>query len=56
MEGGDTPAFVSEAATALSDTVNDTIQLANLKYHSLKVILIILNGTLLFTTQHVLSF
>jgi hypothetical protein len=37
MECGDVPAFVSEAVIALTDTVNETMQLASLKYQSLKV-------------------
>jgi len=45
MGSGDSPVFVSEAVTALVDTVNETTQLANLKYQSLKVILPIMINT-----------
>jgi len=38
MESEDMPMFLSEAVTALVDTVSETTQLANLKYQSLKVI------------------
>jgi len=38
MESEDMPVFLSEAVTALVDTVSETTQLANLKYQSLKVI------------------
>jgi len=38
METEEAPAFVLEAVTALADMVNETTQLANLKYQSLKVI------------------
>jgi len=38
MESEYAPTFVSEAVTALVDTVNETTQLSNLKLQSLKVI------------------
>ena len=36
------PMFVSEAVTALIDTLNETTQLANIKHQSLKVVLKVL--------------
>jgi len=41
MESEDAPMFVSEAVTALVDTVNKTSELANLKYQSLKVLVVL---------------
>ena len=40
--GKDVPSFVSDAVRALTLTVNDTTQLANQKYQSLKVRYIIM--------------
>jgi len=37
IQSGDAPAFVSEAVTALVDTVTETTQLASVKYLSLQV-------------------
>lgn len=47
IESGDVPKFVSEAVVALTDTVNETMQLASMKYQSLKVF------NLLFHCTHV---
>jgi len=40
LQRGDAPAFVQEAVDALTETFAETIQLAQLKYQSLKVCLL----------------